>query len=80
MTLKGNAKFKVKLICASKNNIRNLVNFHVNSPNSENLNFYGLLLSKACKDLDEKVQKKLCLITLKSDTKFEEKLNPWFRK
>ena len=40
----------------------------------ENLNFDGLLLSKAHKVLEEKVQKSLCLMTLKSDVKFEEKL------
>ena len=40
----------------------------------ENLNFDGLLLSKAHKVLEEKVQKSLCLMILKSDVKFEEKL------
>ena len=37
--------------------IRNLVNFRVSSRNSENLYFDGLVLSKAYKVLDEKVQK-----------------------
>ena len=40
-----------------KNDIRNLVNFHASSRKSVNLNFNGLLLSKAYKVLDEKVQK-----------------------
>ena len=57
MTLKGDAKFKGKLTCGLKNNIRNLVNFHASSQKSENLPFDGLLLSKVYKDLDEKVQK-----------------------
>ena len=57
MTLKAEAKFKGKLTCGLKNDIRYLVNFHVSSQKSENLHFDGLLLSKACKDLDEKVQK-----------------------
>ena len=57
MTLKGDAKFKGKLTCGLKNDIRNLVNFHASSRKSENLHFDGLLLSKAYKDLDEKVQK-----------------------
>ena len=56
MTLKGDAKFKGKLTRGLKIDIRNLVNFHVSSPQSENLHFDGLFLSKAYKDLDEKVQ------------------------
>ena len=35
---------------------RNFVNFHGNSRKSENLHFYGLLLSIACKVLTKKVQ------------------------
>ena len=57
MTLKGDAKFKGKLTCGLKNDIRNLVNFHASSQKSGNLNFDGLLLSKAYKGLDEKVLK-----------------------
>ena len=68
MTLKGDAKFKGKLTCGLKNNIRNLLNFHASSRKSENLHFSGLILSKAYKVLDEKVQKR-CLMTLKSDPK-----------
>ena len=56
MTLKGDAKFKGKLTCGLKNNIRIFVNFHAGSRKSENFHFDGLLLSKAYKDLDEKVQ------------------------
>ena len=36
---------------------KNLVSFHVSSRKSKNLHFYGLLLTKTCKDLDEKLQK-----------------------
>ena len=58
MTLKGDdAKFKGKLICGLKKDIRNLVNFHESGGKSENLHFYQILLSKAHKDLDEKLQK-----------------------
>ena len=53
MTLKGDAKFKGKLTRGSKNDIRNLFNFHASSRKSENLCFDGLLLSKAYKALDE---------------------------
>ena len=57
MTLKGDAKFKGKLICGLKKDIKNLVNFHASSQKSENLRLDQILLSKAYKDLDEKVQK-----------------------
>ena len=57
MTLKGDPKFKGKLTCGLKNDLRNLVNFHASIRKSENLHFDGFLLSKAYKDLDEKVQK-----------------------
>ena len=57
MTLKGDAKFKGKLTRGLKNDIKNLVNFHASSHKSEKLHFDGLVLSKAYKVLDEKVQK-----------------------
>ena len=57
MTLKGDAKFKEKLIFVLEKDIRNLVNFHTNSQNSENLHFGWIFLSKAYEDLGEKVQK-----------------------
>ena len=57
MTLKGDAKFKGKLTCGLKNDLRNLLNFHASSWKSGNLHFDELLFSKAYKDLDEKVQK-----------------------
>ena len=57
MTLKDNAKFKGKLTCGLKNDIRNLVNFHASSRKSEHLCFDRMLLSKVYKDLDEKIQK-----------------------
>ena len=58
MKLKGDAKFKGKLTCGLKNGLRNLLNFHARSWKPVNLYFDGLLLSKAYKDLDEKVQKR----------------------
>ena len=57
MTLKGNVIFKEKLTGGLKNDIRNSVNFHASSHKPENLHFEGLVLSKAYKVLDEKVQK-----------------------
>ena len=55
--MKGAAKFKGKLTCVLKNAIRNLVNFHASCQKSENLHFDRILLSKAYKDLAEKIQK-----------------------
>ena len=57
MTLKGDATFERKLTCDWKNDTRNLINFHASRQKSENLHFDWILLSKACKDLDEKIQK-----------------------
>ena len=68
MTLKGDGKFKEKLTRGLTNDMKNLVNFHASNRKSENLYFNGLVLSKAYKVLDEKVQNS-CLRTLKSDTK-----------
>ena len=56
MILKGDAISKEKLIDGLKNDIKNLINFHASSRKSENLQFDGLVLTKAYKFLDEKVQ------------------------
>ena len=53
MTLKGDQKLTGGL----KNDIRNLINFHASIRKSENLHFDELVLSKAYKVLDKKVQK-----------------------
>ena len=53
----GRCKIYRKLTRGLKNDIRNLVDFHVRSQKSGNLNFDGILLSKAYKGLDEKVLK-----------------------
>ena len=55
MTLKGDAIALEKSTGGLKNDIRNLINFHASS-RSKNLHFDGLLLPKACKVLDEKLQ------------------------
>ena len=65
MTLKGDAKFKENLDRGLKSNAMNLVNFHESSQKFGNLHFDGILLFKAYKDLDEKVQK-------------YRKINSWF--
>ena len=65
MTPKGDAIFKEKFIGGFKNDIRNLINFHASCCKSENLLFGELVLSKAYKVLDEKVQKSTCVMILK---------------
>ena len=57
ITLKGDIIFKETWTGSLKNDIRNLVNFHVSSHKSESLHFDGSLLFKAYKVLDEKAQK-----------------------
>ena len=57
MTLKGDPKFKGRLTCGLKNDLKNSVTFHLSCRKSGNLHFDGLLLSKAYKDLDENVKK-----------------------
>ena len=74
MKQKGAAKFKWKLPCGLKNDIRNsMVNFDASTWKSENLHFDWIRLSKVYKYLDVKVQKSY-LVTLKSDAEFEENL------
>ena len=57
MTLKGGTKFKGKLTCSLKNDLKNLLNFQASCREIGNLDIDELLLSKANKDLDEKVRK-----------------------
>ena len=78
MTIKGDAKFKGKLIFCFKHRIRNLVNFDANGRQSENLNYVELFLIKACKDLDETVQESG--MALKSDVVFDKNPDVWFQK
>ena len=49
MTLKSDAKFKEKLTCGFKYNIRNLVNFHPITQKSENFFSMGCFCSKYTK-------------------------------
>ena len=58
MTLNSDvAKLEENLTLTSKNDMRNLVNFNVNSGRSENLHFDVLLLLTAFKSSAKKVQK-----------------------
>ena len=75
MTLKRDDKFEEKLTLDSKNDVRNLVNFNACNGKPENLHFDVLLLSIAYEVAAKKSREMLCLMTVKSDAKFEEKLN-----
>ena len=46
MTLKSNGKFEEKLTLDSKNDMRNLVNFHPTTQKSENLTLMGYFCPK----------------------------------
>ena len=46
MALNIDAEFEGKLICASRNNMRTLANFHQSTQKSQNWDFDVILLSK----------------------------------
>ena len=62
------------LVVSMKNDITNMVNFHTSSWKFQNLHLDWIHLSKAYKYLDKKSTEELCLMTLTSNVKFEEKL------
>ena len=63
MTLKSDAKFKEKLTCGFKYDMRNLVNFHPTTQKSENFTSMGYFRPKYTEELP--------FMTLNSDAKFE---------
>ena len=71
MTLNSDAKFKEKLTCDFKYDMRNLVNF--NPPNHwkvQKFHFDGLFLSKVYEVWAKKIQES-SFMTLNSDAEFE---------
>ena len=64
--LNSDARFKEKLTCSFKHDMRHLVNFYPTTQKSENS-----FLSKAYKVGAKKNTKELSFITLNSDAKFE---------
>ena len=79
MTLKNDAKFKEKLTCGFKYDMRNLMNFLPSSKKSENFTSMGYLCPKYMR-FELKNTEKLSFMTLKSDAKFEWTLTLWFQK
>ena len=74
MALKTDAKFEGKLICAFKNDMINLRNFHQSTWKSRNQDFDGILLSKVRKCMSLKFTEKLIVMAMKKDAKLEEEL------
>ena len=74
MTLKSGAKFEEKLTCCLENGMRNLANFHQSTKKCQNWNFAQ---SRKCMTL--KFTEELCAMTMKNDTKIEEKLTCRFK-
>ena len=68
MTLKSDAKFKEKLICGFKYDMRNQVNFHPTTQKSENFTLMGYFFYMR---FELKNTEELPFMTLKSDAKFE---------
>ena len=70
MTLKSDAKFKEKLTCGFKYDLRNLVNFHSTTQKSELFISMGSFCPAYTKfELQNTVE--LSFMTLNSDAKFE---------
>ena len=70
MTLKSDAKFKVKLNCGFKYDMKDLVNFHPTTQKSESFTSMGYFRTKYMR-FELKNTEKLSFMTLNSDAKFE---------
>ena len=70
MRLKSDAKFKGKLTCGIKYDIRNLVNFHSVTQKYENL-FQWALFVQSMEGLSNKSTEELSFMSVNSDAKFE---------
>ena len=70
MTLKSDAKFKEKLTCGFKYDMRNLVNFHPTTQKSENFTSMGYFCPKYMR-FELKNTEKVSFMTQDNDAKFE---------
>ena len=70
MTRKSDAKFKEKLTCSFKYDMRDFVNFHPTSQKSKNFTSMGYSCPKYMR-FDLKNTEKLSFMTLNSVAKFE---------
>ena len=74
MALKSNAKFKEKLTCDFKYDMRNLVNVHPTTQKSKNFTLMGHSCPKNMRFELKKNTEDLSFMTLNSDAKFEKNL------
>ena len=79
MALKINIKFEGKLSCASKNDMKNLANFHQSMFESLKLGLLLGLLIQSRKCISLKFTGELCVMTMKNDVKFEQELIGQFK-
>ena len=77
MVLNIDAKFEVKLTFASKNDMRNLENFHQSTWMFQNLDFDGILLSEV--ENVWALRGELIVMTIKKDAQLEEELACCFK-
>ena len=70
MTLKSDAKFKEKLTCGLKYDMRNLLNFHPTIQKSENFTSMGYFCPKYMR-FELKNTEKVSFMTQDNDAKFE---------
>ena len=70
MTLKSDAKFKEKLTCGFKYDMKNLVNSHPTTQKSEN-SLRRALFVQSMQGLSYENTEELSFMTLNSDAKFE---------
>ena len=78
MTLESDARLEEKLPCCLKNNMRNLANFYQSTQVSKLGLLWGTFIhSRKCMSL--KFTGELCVMTMKNDAKFENKLTCQFK-
>ena len=70
MTLKSDAKFKEKLTCGFKYDMKDLVNFHPTTQKSKNFTSMDYFCPKYMR-FELKNTEELSLMTLNGDAKFE---------
>ena len=72
MALKSDAKFKEKLTCGFKYDMRNLVTFHPTTPKFKNFTPMGYFCPRYMSFEPKKNGQELSPMTLNSDSKFEK--------
>ena len=78
LALKSDAKLKEKLTLGSKNDMRNLVNFHPTTQKSKNFTLMGYFCPKYMR-FELKNTKELSFMTLNNDAKLEYTLTLCFQ-